>query len=225
MQGEIEKAIEAVTQEAVGVVGSGRTDAGAHAYGQVIAFSTRSMLPAEVLCRAMNARLPEDIAVTSAEDIALDFHPRYDATSRVYRYLIWNRTIRSPFWLGRAAHVRPRLDERIMDQAARRLCGHRDFSAFVPATIEGSRRRTMYRAECRREGDLVIVELEANGFMKQMVRAIVGTLIQLGLGKIDLSEYLTILASGDRTLSGATAAAAGLYLVRVNYDESLVSSR
>lgn len=220
MQGTLEQAIEAVVGETVRVDGSGRTDAGAHATAQVIAFSTESALSPAVLGRAINAHLPLDIALTRVEDVAPDFHPRYDAQSRVYRYLIWNRPVRSPFWLGRAAHVSYPLDERRMHQALQQLLGQRDFGAFVAANAPADRTRTLYNASCRREGDLVIVELEADGFLKQMVRAMVGTVIQVGGGKLSIADFLTLATSGDRRKTGPTAPAAGLYLARVNYADS-----
>jgi len=221
VQGTLEGAIAAVTGETVKIVGSGRTDAGAHALRQVIAFSTHSPLPAAVLCRAVNAHLPDDIAVTSVCDVDPSFHPRYDASSRVYRYLVWNRSVRSPFWTGRAAHVPYRLDEGVMGQAAASLVGARDLAAFVPAAIRRDTRREIYRAACWREGDLLLIELEANGFMRQMVRAIVGTLLEVGLGKMAPSDFERILLSGDRRRAGRTVPAAGLYLMNVRYPPNI----
>lgn len=219
MQATLEQAIGAVTQERVTLVGSGRTDAGAHALQQVVAFSTSSRLTSEVLRRAINAHLPRDIVVTDAREVAAHFHPRYDASSRIYRYLIWNRPVRSPFWEGRAAHVPQTLDEGAMRHAATLLLGERDFSSFVPVSYARIRTRTMYRVDCRRQGDLVVVELEASGFMRQMVRAIVGTLIWVGLGRIDAAEFQRIVDSADRTAAAQTAPAHGLYLQSVVYPE------
>src|SRR5207248_2074280 len=148
--------------------------------------SAETSLPPTVLCRAFNANLPEDVAVTSVDEVEPGFHPRFDACSRVYRYLIWNRPVRSPFWNGRAAHVERPLDQQSMDEAAGRLVGRHDFSAFVPVGLEGSRERVVYRVRCFREGDLVVVELEASGFMRHMIRTVVGTLVQIGLGKREM---------------------------------------
>ncbi len=220
MQATLEAAIQAITGEQVTVTGSGRTDAGAHALGQVIAFSTASVLPSDTLRRALNATLPFDIAVTSASDAMPDFHPRHDARSRTYRYLIWNRSVRSPLWHGRAAHVKPRLDVRKMDAALRVLEGRHDLGAFIPAQTEGSRERTIYRARCFREGDLVIIDLEATGFMRQMVRTIAGTAIDIGRGALDVESFHRVLLSRNRTVAGETAPAHGLYLLSVNYDRS-----
>jgi tRNA pseudouridine38-40 synthase len=217
VQTVLERAIGAVTQEAVRVVGSGRTDAGAHALGQVVAFSTRSEIPADRLCAALNAHLPRDMAAVEAAEVGADFHPRYDATSRLYRYLVWNRRVRSPFWEGRAAHVPHPLDVVRMDRAAQELVGQRDFGAFVPAALTGNRTRAMHSASCRRDGDLISIELEASGFMKQMVRAIVGTLVEVGRGACSPADLQAILNSGSRGAAGATMPAAGLYLVAVRY--------
>jgi tRNA pseudouridine38-40 synthase len=167
--------------------------------------------------QAINARLPRDIAVTAAWQTTSSFHPRYDAISRVYRYLVWNRPVRSPFWESRAAHVRPRIDVEAMDGAAARLVGRHDFSAFAPARHKVGSTRTMFRAACRRDGDLVILEFEAQGFRRQMVRALAGTLLEVGLGKIDAGAFVEILRSGDRARAATTMPACGLYLVEVKY--------
>jgi tRNA pseudouridine38-40 synthase len=213
----LEEAVEAVTQERTLVVGSGRTDAGAHALGQVVAFSTSSALPAETLVRAINAHLPFDIAIVDARDADPAFHPRFDADSRVYRYLIWNRAVRSPHWHGRAMYVPVRLDVAAMDEAARRLVGRHDFSAFVPNQQDGSRVRTVTAASVRRDGDLVVFEIEASGFMRQMVRSMAGTLIRIGRGTLQAAEISHILESKERSMAGDTAPAHGLYLVDVHY--------
>jgi tRNA pseudouridine38-40 synthase len=215
VQDTLERAIAAVTQEKIKVVASGRTDAGAHALAQVIAFSTRSALPTHVLARAVNAHLPGDVAVTDVSDVPPDFHPRYDALLRAYRYLIWNRPVRSPFMVGRAAHVTYPLDHEAMNVAAAFLRGEQDFSAFVPASFSGSRIRTIRRAECRREGELVALDLEGTGFLRQMVRSIAGTLVEVGSGKLQPAAFRDILLSRDRRRAGRTMPACGLYLREV----------
>lgn len=219
MQTTLEKAIEAVTQEQASISGSGRTDAGAHALRQVISFSTSSELSLEVLRSAVNAHLPADIAVTSVEEAERAFHPRHDATRRIYRYLIWNRPVRSPFWTGRAAHLKYPLDDESMNEAAGYLVGEHDFSAFVPTNFAGGRTRLLFRAECRRDGDLITVELEGTGFMRQMVRSIVGTLVEVGCHRMAPLDLAGILKSRDRALAGKTMPAAGLYLIDVHYPD------
>jgi tRNA pseudouridine38-40 synthase len=206
-----------VTQEENRIVGAGRTDAGAHALSQVIAFSTESKLSPQSLVRAINAYLPRDIAVISAYDVDPAFHPRYDAISRVYRYLIWNRQVRSPFWEERSAHIWRRLDAARMHFAAQHLIGRHNFGAFAPTSARIERTRTMYRASCRRDGELVVVELEAQGFLRQMVRSVVGTLVDVGHGKIDAEDFRRILCSGNRSQASVTMPACGLHLVEVKY--------
>lgn len=165
----------------------------------------------------MNFHLPSDIAVSQAVEVAKDFNPRADACSRTYHYLIWNRPVRSPFQVGRAAHVRHSLDAGAMHDAIRLLLGRHDMSAFIPVKSESNRERTIFDASCVRQGDMITVKIEASGFMKQMVRAIVGTLILVGRGRLTLSDFAGILELRDRTRGGDTAPACGLYLVAVNY--------
>jgi tRNA pseudouridine38-40 synthase len=220
VQATLEGAFSRVTQEEIHVIGSGRTDAGAHALCQVVAFSTESRLRAEVLQRAANALLPRDVVITQANEVPIDFHPRFDARSRIYRYLIWNRPVRSPFWEGRSAHIKPHLDERTMHRAIECLLGRCDFSSFVPANFSGSRERSVWTTRCWRDGATIVIEIEAEGFMRQMVRSIVGTLIDVGRGKIDETEFRRIVLARDRTQAGKTAPAYGLYLASVQYEDS-----
>lgn len=217
VQGALESAVKAVTGETVTVSASGRTDAGAHALAQIVSFTTASAMPSQDVCHALNAHLPNDIAVIYARDVAPSFHPRFDADRRTYRYLIWNRPIRSPFWRERAAHIRKALDVAVMDQAAGTLIGRLDVRAFVPSRLDGEKVRQVHAARCWREDDLVLIELEASGFMRQMVRAIAGTLIRVGQGSLSLDGFASVVAAGERHAAGETAPACGLYLVRVNY--------
>ena len=219
VQSVIEETIGKVTQDRVRVDGSGRTDAGAHALAQVIAFTTTSALAPEVLQRALNATLPRDIAVTSVCEVGPGFHPRFDAHSRTYRYLIYNRRAPSPFWQRRAAHIRHALDHRAMAAAAGVLLGRHDFAAFVPVAQSAGSVRTMYRSDCSRQGDLIAVYLRASGFKQQMARCIAGTLVRAGEGKVDAAEMAAILASKDRRRAGETMPPHGLYLAAVHYQE------
>jgi tRNA pseudouridine38-40 synthase len=224
VQAILERSIFAVTQEQVQLVGSGRTDAGAHAACQVVAFSTSSALPPDALTRAINAHLPDDVVVASTNETSSDFNPRRDAVSRTYRYLIWNRPVRSPFLHGRTAHVRRHLQHQVMDEAIRCLIGRRDMSTFIPVQTKGSRERTIYDARCWRSGELVTVQVEATGFMRQMVRAIVGTLVRVGLGHVSPAQFEDLVAAKNRTFGGDTAPAAGLYLVKLRYSDHTVES-
>lgn len=218
VQAALESAILAVTGESVTLSTAGRTDAGAHACRQVSAFTTDSSLPANVMRGALNAHLPRDIAVTTVTDVQESFNPRYDAVSRTYRYLILNREARSPFWEARAWHIRSALDVSAMHAAAQFLVGRTDLGSFVPKSKPGSKVRTVFGAVCAREGDLVSIELRASGFMKQMTRAIVGTLVDIGLHRRDGAGFRSLIAAGDRSLAAPTAPACGLYLVDVQYD-------
>jgi tRNA pseudouridine38-40 synthase len=217
VQSTLETAITKIVQEPVRIVGSGRTDAKAHAALQVVAFSTVTRLECKTLAHAVNAVLPGDIAVTAASDVDPEFDPRRDATSRTYRYLIWNRPVRSPFMMERALQVGHHLDEHAMHLAAQRLLGRHDLSAFVPKRTEGTRERTVFAASCSREGHIVAIDLEATGFMRQMARAIAGTLVRVGAGKLTPDDFATILRARDRAGAGDTAPACGLYLMRVKY--------
>jgi tRNA pseudouridine38-40 synthase len=221
VQQVLEEAIGAITQEDVRTTGSGRTDAGTHALGQVFTFATDSPLPAETLRRAVNARLPYDISLKHAEDTDETFHPRHSARSRHYRYMIWNRPSRSPFWSDRATHIPVPLDHHLMHEACQLLVGSHDFSSFVPIHLDVDRTRTITRAQCAREGDVVSIDLEGNSFMRQMIRSIAGTLIRVGLRKVSVSEFADVLESKTRTEAADTAPAHGLYLVEVRYAQPL----
>lgn len=219
MQQTLNRAIEEIGGEPVTIYGSGRTDRGAHAVRQVVAFTTRSRLPARTWRNALNARLPRDIAVAEARDVSADFHPRYDARSRTYRYYIWNRDVRSPFLEHRAAHVREPLNADCMHEAARYLVGRSDLTSFVPMRTTSNRTRTVFAVSARRREDMVVVEIKATGFMRQMVRSIVGTLIDVGAGRLDAEGFRAVVDARDRERAGKTAPAYGLYLVDVGYDD------
>jgi len=219
VQAELERAIESVTGKLPRITAAGRTDAGAHALGQVIAFGTESHLPEESLELAINARLPRDIVVRDLREVAHSFHPRFDARSRTYRYVIWNAPQRSPLLSDRAAHIRKPLDVERMNRALRLIVGRHDFTTFVSSSAVGRRMREIICASVERHGGEIWVELEGNGFMRQMIRSIVGTLIDVGLGRISVEEFDEIARSGDRSRAGATAPARGLYLLSVQYAE------
>lgn len=198
-----------MTGERVRVRGAGRTDAGVHALAQVAQFETASRLPAERFPAALNAHLPDGVAVLDAREVRPDFHVRYGAAGKIYRYVILNRPARPALDRGRVYHVRAPLDVERMRQAAALLVGRRDFAAFAK---EPQRRRstvrTLRRIEVRRDGERIEIEMEADGFLQHMARRIAGTLIEVGRGRRDPS---------DVGRPGPTAPAHGLYLVRVLY--------
>lgn len=219
VQGILEDVIKQITGEDVKVCGSGRTDAGAHALGQVANFLTRASLrPQEFKC-AINALLPPDIVIVNAEEVPIDFHARKHAKSKIYLYMILNRDFPSAIWNRYCWWVRWPLNVDIMRKAAGFLVGVHDFSSFTNSGGSSkSTVRTVYRAQLdiKRDGFLSF-EIEANGFLKQMVRVIVGTLVEVGRGRMDLVSFLALLEKGDRRLAGPTAPAKGLFLKEVKY--------
>lgn len=217
IQGEIERALAQIGQAEAVVVGSGRTDAGVHAVGQVIAFDAEWRHGLADLQRALHATLPTDIAVLDLAEAAPDFHPRYDAVSREYVYTIYNAPVRHPLYRRYALHVVESLDVAAMNAAAATLAGEHDFAAFGLPTVGRATVRRMMRAECRAEPPFVRVELEANGFLYRMVRSIVGTLLAVGRGVMALGQFRAVLESRDRSRAEAPVPPEGLCLMRVNY--------
>jgi len=206
----------------VRVTGAGRTDAGVHAIGQVINFRTASALSGSDLGSGVNALLPADIAISALEPCGEGFHARFSATGRTYEYRLWNAQVRRP--LERRERWYPQtLDLAAMRAAADRLPGRRDFSAF--ATGEGGV-RTVRRAGWSSEGSLLRFEIEADAFLRGMVRAIVGTMLWIGRGKIDLARFEEIVAGRDRSLAGPSAPPGGLCLTQVTYrDDNEIATR
>jgi len=217
VQGELERALEAVTQQKVRVIGAGRTDAGVHAAGQVVAFRVRWRHPISALERAWNALLPEDIAVWGVEPAPKGFHPRFSARSRYYRYTIWNGPRRSPLH-RRYAWVLPEpLDDEAMQEATRILVGEHDFAAFGrPPRGENTVRRIL-RATWTREGHTLRFDIEGNAFLKHMVRNMVGTLVCVGRGEKPPEWVAEVLESRDRSQCAPPAPACGLCLMGIVY--------
>jgi len=182
---------------------------------------TLTTFSAQKIQRALNALLPRDIAVVAAREEEWSFHARYSAWRRDYRYVILNQPVRSPLLETRALHVPKSLDDRAMHAGVIALLGAHDFATFGVATTGGSTVRRCFHAACRREEhdrcQLVIVELAASGFLRHMVRAVVGTLLLVGRGELEPAGVGTILARCDRRLAGPTAPAHGLYLESVSY--------
>jgi len=217
IQGEVERALSKIGQSGITVMGSGRTDAGVHATGQVIAFDADWRHQVDALQRALNATLPGDIAVVDLSEAAPDFHPRYAAVSREYVYTIYNAPARHPLWRLYALHVAEPLDVTMMSAAAARLVGERDFAAFGQPTAGEVTVRRMMRAECHAEPPLIRIELEANGFLYRMARSIVGTLLAVGRGVMTPEQFDAVLTSRDRSRAEAVVPPQGLCLTRVRY--------
>jgi len=218
IQQTIEKALCTITQGKVRLIGSGRTDAGVHALGQVANFTTDSAISCEKLQKALHALLPGDIVVNGVRLADAGFHSRFKARSKVYRYTVVNRTLPSVFLRSTSYFYSFPLDIKLMQKQARALLGRRDFSAFCASGSSAkSPVRTIKKIEIRKAGDLVSVTIEADGFLYNMARNIVGTLLEVGRGRFPPGSLKKILASGDRRRAGPTAPAKGLCLVEVKY--------
>lgn len=219
VQAELENAILRITGERVRITGSGRTDTGVHALGQVAHFETSSMIPAEKFRKALSAVLPLDVAVISSEEVDFDFHSRFSATRKTYEYRILNRQIRSPLMEKRVWHIKEALDFKVLSQAAEAFLGTHDFSSFCASGRSISNfERTIHLSEWSERQGLLVYSVCGNGFLYNMVRIMVGTMIEAGLGKITPESISDILTEKNRNLAGITAPPQGLYLVEVHYD-------
>jgi tRNA pseudouridine38-40 synthase len=216
IQGTLEGALSKIGQ-AGEVQGAGRTDAGVHASGQVVAFNADWRHSLNDLQRALNATLPEDIAVLELEQATDTFHPRYDAVSRAYRYSIHNVRVRDPLLVRYALHVPQELDADAMQRALAYTIGTHDFAAFGQPTVGESTIRSVYGAKAIASGPSIAIELQANGFLYRMVRRIVGTLISIGRGEQTPADFFEILKSADPRRAGPALPPNGLCLIRVNY--------
>jgi tRNA pseudouridine38-40 synthase len=225
VQGLLEDALREFDDREVAVVGAGRTDAGVHARAQAASFSLDRAIDADVLVRALNAKLPENVRVTSACEAPAGFHARFDARRKTYQYRIWNDGVLSPFEARYVWHIADRLDADAMNAAAQRLEGTHDFAAFQAAGSDvATTERTMFSAGAIREAPQVVFTFTANGFLRHMVRSIVGTLVEIGRGRRDGAWIDELLASRDRTKAGRTAPAAGLFLTAVSYGDALADN-
>lgn len=219
VQGCLVEALEKIVGVRVRLMGSGRTDSGVHAEGQVASARFETRLDVVSLRRALNANLPDDVAVRRVEVVADGFDARRDARSKYYRYRIWNDPVRSPLRTRRAWWVRASVDLEAMRRGAAALVGRHDFASFQAA---GSAVRTTVRTLTRAEvsgvaGDDILFDFEGDGFLRYMIRNLVGTLVEVGRGSRDADEIVTILEGCDRAAAGETAPARGLTLVSVGY--------
>ena len=229
IQGLLEEALARFEGAPVAVHGAGRTDAGVHALGQVASVQLSSAHPTDVVTRGLNACLPQEVRVIGVQEAAENFHARFSARSKTYRYLLHNAPTASPFDRAFVWHVPETLDLNAMRTAAAALVGRHDFAAFESAgggTTESV--RTITRSELaanifsgwddQSRGTLLAYEVSGDGFLRHMVRAIVGTLVEIGRGRRPSASMASLLESGSRAAAGATAPPQGLFLVRVEYD-------
>lgn len=218
VQGTLESAASKLFNEEIAVTGCSRTDTGVHANAFCFSLKTAKMIPCENIVKGMNALLPEDIAVLSARDVERDFHPRRSALAKEYLYLIYTGKTRSPFSADLMYHYPRPLDFSLFGETARLFEGTYDFKAFCASGSEvKSTVRTVYRVEAEQNGDTVSLTIKGNGFLYNMVRIIIGTLLEVNEGKIFSGDIPAIIESRDRSLAGRTAKAHGLYLNRVFY--------
>jgi tRNA pseudouridine38-40 synthase len=221
VQGEIEKSLKQVTQAEIRIDGAGRTDAGVHATGQVIAFNTIWRHTLEDLQRALNALLPEDIIIRELSITKPSFHPRFEAISRTYYYQIINQPWPAVLLRRYAYHLNRPLDVAAMNQASRLLLGQHDFASFGKPPQGHNTVRTLSEAEWIAKEGQVTFRITANAFLYRMVRTIVGTLAQVGLGHLQIDDVKRILEAKDLTRSAPPVPAHGLCLVSVTYPEDV----
>lgn len=218
VQEALERALVQVSQEHIHIRYAGRTDAGVHAVGQVVDFWTTWDRSLEELQRAWNAMLPPDVAIRVLAPVAQDFHSRHSARSRIYRYSIWNHPIRSPLHRRTCFHIVRQLDEKRMASAAQVLVGEYDFRTFgAPVQPNGPTVRVVERVDVWREGDEVFIEIEANAFLRRMVRRVVAALVDVGRERLTRSELSNVLAAADPAELQGMVPACGLCLIKVEY--------
>lgn len=218
VQQELEKVLSSIADHPVDIFCAGRTDAGVHATGQVIHFDSQNVRDMKAWTLGASARLPKDIGVRWAMEVSDDFHARYSATARRYRYIIYNYRSRPAILNAGLSHYPLPLDEAKMHQAAQCLLGEQDFSAFRAVHCQSNTPyRNLHYCNVSRQNDFVIIDIKANAFVHHMVRNIAGSLITIGREEEPVEWMAQLLADKDRTKAAATAKPGGLYLVEVDY--------
>lgn len=218
VQAALEKALSSVANEVVTVVCAGRTDAGVHATNQILHFDTLAQRPTTAWVSGVNSQLPDGVRVLWAQNISEDFHARFSATARTYRYLLYPSDVRPAILFQQLSWTQWRLDAEVMHEAAQVLVGEHDFSSFRAAQCQAtSPVRTVNAVTVQQSGQLIICEISANAFLYHMVRNIIGALQEIGRGVKDKAWLAELLARRDRSLAPAMASATGLYLVQVDY--------
>jgi tRNA pseudouridine38-40 synthase len=224
VQNEIENAILKLTGETLRVVSASRTDAGVHARGQVVSYWTSGHLAKERILNGLNYYLPQDVAVKAVYKVNSLFNVQKDVVSREYRYCIWNSWTRSPLQRAYAYHVRGDLDIAVMNRACEALIGEHDLSSFITdfsQSIIKSTIKTVFLARVEKEGNAVTFNIAANAFLPHQVRNTVGALIRVGLHKMTVDDFKTMMEARKPGLAGPTVPAQGLYLMQVNYPHPL----
>lgn len=223
IQGVVEAALTTITHHPSRIIGAGRTDSGVHASGQVIAFDMEWQYPLAALSKAINANLPMDVAVGQVLEAPMEFHPRYDALRRTYVYRIQLAPHRDPLRIQQVWHWRTTLDSPAMQAALAVLVGEHDFATFGQPTSSHSSNtvRQVLAADLQHVGDELHITITANAFLQRMMRSIVGTLVQVGRGKMTVVEFEQALSAAERRRSGPAAPPQGLVLTRVEYGNAL----
>ena len=227
VHGELQRALFQIFKKEIQLIGSGRTDSGVHARGQVANFKADSSMTPPEIQKAINAVLPADIVILATQDVPETFHAQYSAKSKTYRYTFLNRETRCALMRDYCHFLSRPLNLPLMRNEAQALIGRKDFKSFQAADPaksndenDGSTMRTIKRIEIKKKGDLIQIDIEANGFLYKMVRNIVGTLLEIASGKLSHGSIPKILKAKDRKAAGQTAPAKGLCLMEVNYERS-----
>ena len=218
VQGTLKEAVEKLVNHSVNVTGSGRTDAGVHAQGQVANFETIRSIDTDAVLRGLNALLPRDIRILQVEEVTPEFHARRSARSKTYEYHVWRQWIVSPFHCRYVYAFPYEMNDAAIDLASRCFVGTHDFTSFcATATEVEDRVRTVYEAEWQRGADEWIFRVRGNGFLQYMVRTMVGTLLHVGTGKLQAADIPSMFDARDRRVAGPCVPACGLHLIRVDY--------
>lgn len=221
VQQRLEEALSALLKREITVRGSSRTDTGVHALGQRAVFTDENMtIPVEKLPYAVNSFLPQDITVTGAVAVSDGFHPQYSVADKTYEYKILNADFRNPLLNRYTEHIRPRLDIDAMKRACPYFIGEHDFKAFCASGASSKTTvRTVYSLETEKNGDIITIRINGNGFLYNMVRIVAGTLVYVGLGKLSCEDVGDIILSRDRTRAGKTLSPNGLTLIGIRMKE------
>ena len=220
VEGVLNKAISELCEEEIEVIGASRTDSGVHAYGNVAVFDTDMKMPADKFCFALNARLPDDIRIQYSDEVSLNWHPRKRECVKTYMYRILNRRTNIPTERLYSHFCYYELDTESMKEACNYFVGTHDFTSMCSVkTTALSPIRTVYSLDMEENGDVLEIVISGNGFLYNMVRIIVGTLLKVGMGQIKAFEVYDILKAKDRNLAGQTMPPQGLFLLGIEYEE------